>query len=86
MSRRERLIWIEYFVKDIYGDNNKLSALTIEATADSFAFNELLSGIKEMYVDSMGISEENINPHHIINAYCGYIEDINNDNTFNLLN
>ena len=86
MSRRERLIWIEYFVKDIYGDNNKLSALTIEATADSFAFNELLSGIKEMYVDSMGISEENINPHHNINAYGGYIEDINNDNTFNLLN
>ena len=86
MNRKERLIWIEYFVKDIYGDNNKLSALTIEATADSFSYNELLSGIKEIYVDSMGISEENINHHHNINAYGGYIEDINNDNTFNLLN
>ena len=86
MNRKERLIWIEYFVKDIYGDSNKLSALTIEATADSFSYNELLSGIKEIYVDSMGISEENINHHHNINAYGGYIEDINNDNTFNLLN
>ena len=34
----------------------------------------------------MRISEENNNPHYNINSYGGYIEDINNDNTFNLLN